>query len=419
MKLGFNLDDIFLINKRKIAYALFCIGILLGIVGSLQTVFMWRFSNTYSILAAFPIILSIYIARNSNETIYNRTDYIWPLAIYVLLQVLINIISQTNINSYINLFFNTICFYALFCLDMKLLKKLSKILCMIVAVYLSISIMVLFLYIIGVPLPSQDIAHPTLEYTYVKYPFLLVDDRQFLVFIPRFNSVCLEPGHLGTFCSFLLLTQFGNWRKWYNIILLTATLLTFSLAAYVLMTIILFVGAWGQRKRILPSIITIVAIISTSVVGSLYYNDGDNLINTLILNRLEVQDDGNISGNNRVTDEFQAEFDKYIQSSYIFFGRANSRNFGFGNAGYKVFLYDYGLICTLLVFIMYYISIAHSDDRRAKIGFFIVFIASFWVRATPLYYYYFVPLYIFAYKGCKKITNTNNQEIQKIINNEE
>lgn len=393
-----NLDDIFIIHKGKLAYALFCLGLLLAILGSLQPIFMWKFASTYSILACLPIFFSIVLSRTIKNPIFNRTDFVIPLSAYIVLQIVMKLLEGANINSYIDLFFNIIIIYALFSIEPSLLQKSSKFICITFGCYLTLSMLFYILYIIGAPLPSSSISHPTLDYTYIQYPFLLVDDRQFQLFIPRFNSVCLEPGHLGTIGSLLLLAQIGNWKKWYNIVILIATLFSFSLAAYGLMFINLFVIAWTKGKKILPSIIGIGLVCATIAAGATLYNDGDNLVNTLILDRLEVEDDGNISGNNRVTDEFQAEFDKYIESSDIILGRGGSlTKFGFGNSGYKVYLYDYGLIATLLVVIFYIMAILPSRNHRAKIGTMVVFIAGFWVRAIPLYYYFLVPLYFFAY----------------------
>lgn len=407
------LDDIFIINKGRIATMLFCLGILLAVLGSLQPIYMWKFANTYSILASLPIVLSISISRTISNSIYTRTDFIMPLTAYIILQVFMKLVAGANINSYIDLFFNVIIAYALFSVDQPLLQKCSKFICIVFGGFLAVSLLFFILYIIGFPLPSKSISHPFLEYTYIEYPFLLVDDRQFMVLIPRFNSVCLEPGHLGTIGSLFLLAQIGNWKKWYNIVILIATIFSFSLAAYGLMLINLFVIAWTKGKKILPSIIGIGIVCAAIVVGAIFYNDGDNMVNALILDRLEVEDDGNISGNNRVTDEFQAEFDKYIQTSDVIFGRGESlKKFGFGNSGYKVFLYDYGLITTLMVLFFYVVIIIPSKNHRAKIGMLVVFIAGFWIRAIPLYYYFLVPLYFFAY------TDRSKYEVKTRVNNE-
>lgn len=141
----------------------------------------------------------------------------------------------------------------------------------------------LVLYILGFPLPSSPIAHETLMYSYTNYYFFLIDDRSFLILLPRFQSVFMEPGHLGTASVLLLLTQLGKWKKWYNVILLIATLMSFSLAAFVLLAIVLFINVWLKRKRILPKILLVVGILTSTAIVAIFYNDGDNMLNTLII----------------------------------------------------------------------------------------------------------------------------------------
>ena len=45
------------------------------------------------------------------------------------------------------------------------------------------------------------------------------------------------------------------------------------------------------------------------------YNRGDNLVNIFILERLEINDEGKFEGDNRVTEEFDDEFDDFMSSS--------------------------------------------------------------------------------------------------------
>lgn len=64
-----------------------------------------------------------------------------------------------------------------------------------------------------------------------------------------------------------------------------------------------------------------VAFISTIVVGSFFYNNGENLLHDLILIRLEVED-GEMAGNNRVTEDFDTDFEKLCESSAVIFGKS-------------------------------------------------------------------------------------------------
>lgn len=90
-------------------------------------------------------------------------------------------------------------------------------------------------------------------------------------------------------------------------------------------------------------------------IVAFYYNGGDNLIHDLILMRLEIED-GEMVGDNRVTDDFQMEFDDFLQSSDIFLGREMDWS-TFGNSGFRVYIYENGLIGLLLVILLYFLHI--------------------------------------------------------------
>ena len=72
----------------------------------------------------------------------------------------------------------------------------------------------------------------------------------------------------------------------HRVVLLVALLLTFSLAAYVIYVVVIFLKLWVQRKQFIGKLIMMVAFISTIVVGSFFYNNGENLLHDLILIRL-------------------------------------------------------------------------------------------------------------------------------------
>lgn len=79
------------------------------------------------------------------------------------------------------------------------------------------------------------------------------------------------------------------------------------------------------------------------VIGSFYYNNGDNLLHNLIVIRMEINDNGELAGNNRTTDDFQRQFNGFLSSNDLLIGRGDEE-IPTGNSGYKVFIYRYGLI---------------------------------------------------------------------------
>ena len=85
-----------------------------------------------------------------------------------------------------------------------------------------------------------------------------------------------------------------------------------------------------------------ITILSSVTIASFYYNDGDNLLHDLIMVRLEIED-GEMAGDNRVTEDFKVEYENFINSQDILTGRDRDMS-DFGNSGYRVFIYDYGLL---------------------------------------------------------------------------
>lgn len=406
--------DLFTLQKKNIARMFFYLGILISYWGALMPWFIWKIENIFFVLSAMLIVMSMLISRNLSEPLFTRKDFQAPILAYLALTVMMRLVNGNNINSYISLVFYSTIFLSLFTISVDELKRLMKFLCVVMGSLLTVSIFFFVLYILGFPLPSMPIAHEVLMYSYTNFYFFLIDDRTFLVLIPRFQSVFMEPGHLGTASVFLLLTQLGKWKKWYNVVLLIATIMTFSLAAFVLLAMVLFINAWLKHQRILPKILLITSFLGINAVGAIFYNDGDNMLNSLIIERLAV-DDGKLAGDNRVTDTFEAAFDDYMKSDDILFGRDYElAEFGWGNAGYRVYIYDYGLIVLLLTIIFYISAVYGSTDRRAIISMFVIGVASFWVRATPLSFYYFIPLYAFAYIGHqnKELYDNKQEDLQ-------
>lgn len=141
------------------------------------------------------------------------------------------------------------------------------------------------------------------------------------------------------------------------------------------------------------------------------YNRGNNLFNMFILERLEINDDGKLAGDNRVTDEFDDEFDDFMSSGDILFGREYSNEkYGFGNSGYRVFIYDYGFVFVLMLIFFYIVCTLDSPSTRAKISMFAIGAATFWARSTLLDYFDFLPLYSFVYVAPLAISRQKHNE---------
>ncbi|MCQ2206539.1 MAG: hypothetical protein MJZ43_07170, partial [Bacteroidaceae bacterium] len=68
-----------------------------------------------------------------------------------------------------------------------------------------------------------------------------------------------------------------------------------------------------------------------------------------------------------------------------------------GNSGYRVFLYENGLVCTFLVLLFYIFALSGYKDWRALTCSIILSFLIFIVRGYPLWYSNILPILAAAY----------------------
>ena len=188
-------------------------------------------------------------------------------------------------------------------------------------------------------------------------------------------SVFLEPGHLGMIASFLLFGNSFKLKNKYVLMIFISTLLTFSLAAYLLCFISYMSLLFFKNNRIL-SFFFITFLFSLVYITSIKYNNGSNIINNLVIDRL-MFDGEQISGWNRFTDNFNDYYDNFITSPESLFGIGQNELVNlFPNRvsiGYKTYIIAYGLVGLLILFAFYF-SLALK--YRKKITFILLLIYS-------------------------------------------
>lgn len=387
-----NSKDV-IVSKESIVNVFFVIGMLVAYFCSLDPWFLWPLHSLYPVLASLFLFVALYISHTMEHPLFDRQDWVYPVVMFVIANSYTLIKRDLNINGYISMLFSAAIFMSMFRIRRQLMEKTVQVITKLMACLLAVSIPFYFLYLFGFNLPSSNIVFGDYTYSFTNYYFFLLDDRAMFDIVPRFQSVFIEPSHLGIATTLLLFFQIGKWKKWYNLVLLFATFISFSLTAYVMLVVIVFLHLWIKRRNIIGKIIFIVTLITALVVGSFYYNDGDNLLNNLIVMRLEMED-GEMAGDNRVTEDFQNEFDEFVTSADIFIGRYFDREQNsFGNAGIKVFFYEYGLLGIFLVLFFYYLMFKGSKDPRLSWAGFIVAMLPFIVSAFPFWFNYLIPIY--------------------------
>lgn len=226
-------------------------------------------------------------------------------------------------------------------------------------------------------------------YTHTIYYIFNLNGLPELQLLPRFAGPFLEPGHLGTMCIFLLYLRDFKIKNIGNLILLIAVLLSLSLAAYGLMIIAIIITLYNKRKY--AACLTMFGLFGLSAMLATYYNGGDNPINQAIVARLEVNDNGEIAGNNRTSRAFDAAYEKFLKSNEILFGQGRkaygvrgdgSDNITIGCATYKRYFFLRGIIGSSLMILFLLLYLLKFENKRS-IGFFIIYIVANCIRDYP------------------------------------
>ena len=387
-------------NTNGVVRVLFYLGMFVTFLGSTTPWFFWPLGEKFVILSSFFFILSMGIANAhfwkkvvveaDNAPFYSRTSFAIPLFLYSFLIFYQAITLESNYNSYIVRVFSIITLYSILTVKLDEIREFCDFLAKILGAFLIVSIFFFLLYLLGFPLPYRNVELANL-YSCSNYYFFLIDDREIFTIIPRFQSIFAEPGHLGTLSVMILFTQVGKWKRWYNIPFLIATFISFSLAAYGLIVAIIFLGLWSRGIQVFKKLFYAVVFLSAITASAFFYNNGDNLLHNLIMLRLEIED-GEMAGDNRVTDDFKADYENFIQSTDILTGRKRDLE-EFGNSGYRVFIYDYGLIGLVLLIIFYVVTMYHPTHKKEFLSVLIIAAMNFIIRGNILQFFILISLY--------------------------
>lgn len=268
----------------------------------------------------------------------------------------------------------------------KTLNIITKILCII---FLPSIILHILFSIIGYPPTISFIVADNDNYYFYNYG-ILIKNMAIEGDGIRFNSIFLEPGYLGTLCSFILYAAKFNFKRKSNLVILFALILSFSLAGYIITLL-----GWISLLYSKGTSITKYIIYCTIIVGIYYssqvYNNGNNFFNIYIFSRLERDQDKGIKGNNRNSELTDFYFDKMCDDGSILLGIGTENvkkiNGGGSNdgdytnqirgAGYKLYCINNGCLAALFYLLFYYlISLKRKklQSRYCKLFFLLIFL---------------------------------------------
>ncbi|MDB8997931.1 hypothetical protein PN613_15465 [Parabacteroides distasonis] len=273
------------------------------------------------------------------------------------------------------------------------------------------------LHFFGVNLPSKivGIESNTSYPDFLCYPFLLIPNDLDLFY--RFQSVFLEPGHLGMISALLLYVNQYSLRKISVWILFLSILLSLSLAAYMLL-LIGFVLHYVMSGKFLKRLLVVFLYIATVIILgiSLYVYNPDAAFSKTIVERLEYDESKGISGNNRTTESFDSFYEQRFYKGWDCLLGVGPKEFSQntwgdnrgqgGNASYKVFIVKYGLL-GIFVLVLFFSMYTYFYRSKLLFGLLLLYAASFLQRPYALWE---VELFLFIGYGVLS-TSMRNQNI--------
>ena len=344
--------------------------------------FTWGAYNTF-IIGFLPILFGLNFIINTKVTFDD--SIINKLSIILIIILQLYIVREFKITALILSIFRIINISLLILLNDKFKKEIFYFISNSLLIILGISSFFWILFLLGINLPNGSISYeygPYINY----YFFILYDEQSFFSIIPRFSSIFLEPGYLGMLTAFLIISNKFNFEKLSVKILLVATLFSFSLAAFLVIIITYFLYLLTHSNKSFLYLIIIVCLIFGLYIVSVNLNSGENAVYNYLFKRLEFNN-GEISGYNRFSSDLDNYYKEFLKSRSIYFGigevEFRKLSWDGGNAGYKVFIIQYGIIGTLLVFLFYFLMLMKSYSKIASL-LFLAYILIFLQASYPL-----------------------------------
>ena len=357
------------------------IGIFFMYITSMYPWFVWNNNiNVYACIFACFISLCCICFQKKMYVQFSIKNISFLI---LLFSTLMYEASKLNINGNLLYIYIFIVILSILKLNSKYQDELLKFITKYFAIFLLISLIAYILYFIHLfPISPTYIENSDGRYGSLNYYLFILTLRDSLIDYVRFKSVFMEPGHLTMGLVPLIFANKFNLKNKYVLILFVSALFTFSLAAYVVMSICYFLLNFNYKniKRLTISVLVVIA--SLFIIYNCGYGE---MFDEFIMDRLEFTGGFNIAGNNRVTDEFEVVYKSVINSQYVYFGNdaIDINAFG-GISGYKKYLVQYGIFGCILVLLLYS-TFFFQYRSHSLFAYSLVFIMLLYQNAYPFW----------------------------------
>ena len=355
---------------------------------NISTSFFW-YDNVYFIL--LPTIL-LYIVYLENIALLSFKLKSLTIFLFLIQIVYFCIIKDTIIFEFFNTF--NILFLSIILYNESDIEKIS-----IFNFFFKVFVILQFVSIITYIL-SYVISLPYLAYGGDKFFFLFVTPEEVtsITNFYRFQSIFSEPGILGTVCFFVLFYKRFQFKEKGDFVILLSGILSFSLYFYLATIISIIMFKIKSKKEFLfflISLLIIYIVIKDVKVFQEYF-----------FNRLEITEN-TISGDNRTSIVWTNNYNEFISSNDYFMGRGTGsidRNtFGYRVASYQIFIYEFGIIGAILIFLYFYVLTRNHLDLF-NTALILISIGSFFYTRPYVLTYFFLFLFISGLSAYKNRT---------------
>ncbi len=343
--------------------------------------FVWDNPAILYILIVFFILTRLPFARRINKK---------HCVLLILCFILYTVVDVPHINDakrFVEYIFrHFICTSLVILLLSEEKASLVKIFINFYAGVLLFSTIIYVLVILGMPIYSYQVSinDPYYSWGFSNSLFLILPITSFP--FPRFQSIFLEPGHLGMISSLMLYMIRYNMRSWQGVIIFLSSLLSMSLAAYML----LFLGMVIYKLSFGNLLKTITFLLMILMTCTMAYNFFPNsYFSQAILLRLEYDEDKGFKGNNRISEDFEYYYNhKFYKTEHVLLGiggdNISTISGEGGNSSYKVFIVQYGILGLVVLSVFFFVIVWYSKSSFVR-GLLLLYVASFWQRPYALW----------------------------------
>lgn len=352
----------------------------------------------FRIVYFLGIFIGFYIfIRYHDSTLYNTS-----LVLFFFLVSLYTMVVGTENNH-----LTYIPFLALIYISLKPIEHLRVFdyFTTILAVIYSLGLLSYFMEILGlnVSIGTAIAPNPT------KSPYLVyfghIEETDLPIY--RFSSIFDEPGVVGTLNGLILASIGISKQNIKSIILLLAGLISFSLAFYIILAIILI-------KNLNLTYIIIVFSLLTMV----WFLQGEKM-DYLIVNRV-VHGNENLEVGNRTGDAFDEYYDIFVAKggNSLIFGKGSGTyrmeaEEGMTPSSYKTLIIDNGIVGVALIVCFFALCVYYLNNSKKGWFLFFIFIISGYQR-PDLMTFYIIVMFLGGLNYLKfNIANTENKSISK------